>query len=150
MNTAGIIKRNNVICIGEGERTLVLAHGFGCDQNMWRFMAPALVEDYRIVLFNYVGFGASDVSAFELADLEELLDLMDKNLIGWAQYLALLVAGGPAISDIQVEDTGVTVSIGVATDRSRRDFDALFQKVDQAMYQAKDAGRNTTCTLEMA
>lgn len=55
-----------------------------------------------------------------------------------------------AISEIRIANTGVTVSIGIATDRSQRDFDALFQKADQAMYQAKDAGRNCTRVLELA
>src|SRR5689334_18753837 len=44
---------------------MLLAHGFGCDQNMWRFMAPAFADDYRIVLFDYVGSGKSDVGAYD-------------------------------------------------------------------------------------
>ena len=44
---------------------MLFAHGFGCDQNMWRFVAPAFREDYRIVLFDYVGHGQSDSSAYE-------------------------------------------------------------------------------------
>jgi sigma-B regulation protein RsbQ len=43
---------------------VVLAHGFGCDQNMWRLTVPALADDYRVVLFDYVGAGRSDPSAF--------------------------------------------------------------------------------------
>jgi sigma-B regulation protein RsbQ len=41
-----------------------LAHGFGCDQNMWRFITPAFEQDYQIVLFDYVGSGKSDRSAY--------------------------------------------------------------------------------------
>jgi sigma-B regulation protein RsbQ len=44
---------------------MVFAHGFGCDQNMWRFVAPAFMEDYRVVLFDYVGSGLSDVSCWD-------------------------------------------------------------------------------------
>lgn len=161
-----LIARNNVRFLGEGSRVLLLAHGFGCDQNMWRFVIPKLERDYRIVSFDYVGWGGSrmddydseryahidgyardivevlevldlcDVSlvghsvsamsgllaslecpqrvarhlmicpspcflndppeyhgGFERADLQELLDLMDKNLIGWANHLAPLVLG---------------------------------------------------------
>ncbi|GAQ59754.1 alpha/beta fold hydrolase [Streptomyces scabiei] len=58
-------RRNNVTVIGNPQgRTVVLAHGFGCDQNMWRLTVPALVERYRVVLFDYVGSGRADPSAF--------------------------------------------------------------------------------------
>jgi len=158
--------RNNVNVIGSGDKTLVLAHGFGCDQTMWRFLVPFLEDDFKLVLFDYVGCGKSDVSyfnherystlhgyamdlidvcdalslsevtvighsvsstisviaanqrpdlisklvlvcpspcflnlsseyrgGFDREDLEELLNLMDKNHIGWANYLAPLVMG---------------------------------------------------------
>ena len=39
---------------------MVFAHGFGCDQNMWRFVAPAFEDDFRVVLFDHVGAGGSD------------------------------------------------------------------------------------------
>jgi sigma-B regulation protein RsbQ len=45
---------------------MVFAHGFGCDQNMWRFITPAFEDDYRIVLFDYVGSGKSDWAAYRL------------------------------------------------------------------------------------
>ena len=57
--------RNNVRVVGRGPRTMVLAHGYGCDQNMWRHIVPAFEADYRIVLFDYVGHGQSDASAFD-------------------------------------------------------------------------------------
>jgi sigma-B regulation protein RsbQ len=44
---------------------MVFAHGFGCDQNMWRFVAPAFADRYRIVLFDHVGAGGSDLSAYD-------------------------------------------------------------------------------------
>jgi len=43
---------------------MIFAHGYGCDQNMWRFVAPAFEEDYRLVLFDHVGHGRSDASVF--------------------------------------------------------------------------------------
>jgi sigma-B regulation protein RsbQ len=161
-----VTNKNNVTILGCGEKTLLLAHGFGCDQKMWRFMLPDLAHHYKVVLFDYVGSGKSDLSyydqdrysslegyaqdvlevcealdlqdvifvghsvssmigliasvqkpdifsqlvmicpspcflnfkpyyvgGFEKADLEELIDLMDKNYIGWANYLAPLVTG---------------------------------------------------------
>jgi sigma-B regulation protein RsbQ len=62
--TDQIITRNNVKVIGEGTQTMLFAHGFGCDQNMWRYVIPAFENDYRIVLFDYVGAGKSDRSAY--------------------------------------------------------------------------------------
>jgi sigma-B regulation protein RsbQ len=49
---------------GHGHRAMVFAHGFGCDQNMWRFVAPAFEQQFRIVLFDHVGAGGSDLSAY--------------------------------------------------------------------------------------
>ena len=43
---------------------MLFAHGFGCDQNMWRYVTPAFENDYKIVLFDYVGAGRSDLSAY--------------------------------------------------------------------------------------
>jgi sigma-B regulation protein RsbQ len=59
-----IAQRNNVRSFGRGPRTMLFAHGFGCDQNMWRHMAPAFEDGYRVVLFDHVGAGRSDISAY--------------------------------------------------------------------------------------
>ena len=61
-----IIKRNNVTVKGNSQKTIIFAHGFGCDQNMWRFVTPAFEKDYKIILFDYVGCGKSDVTAYSL------------------------------------------------------------------------------------
>ncbi|HNP36227.1 MAG TPA: alpha/beta hydrolase [Woeseiaceae bacterium] len=58
-------QRHNVAITGQGERTIMFAHGYGCDQNMWRLVAPAFEKDFRVVLFDYVGFGHSDVKAYD-------------------------------------------------------------------------------------
>jgi sigma-B regulation protein RsbQ len=58
------IQRNNVHVIGHGPRTLMFAHGYGCDQNMWRAVTPAFEQDFTVVLFDYVGAGQSDPTAF--------------------------------------------------------------------------------------
>lgn len=60
-----IVKRNNVLIRGRGEQVILFAHGYGCDQNMWRFITPAFLEDYKVVLFDHVGSGKSDWSAYE-------------------------------------------------------------------------------------
>lgn len=163
-----ILSRNNVKVFGAGSQPMMFAHGFGCDQNMWRFVTPAFEDDYRIVLFDYVGAGKSDLGAydpdrysrldgyaddildichalelenvilvghsvssviavlaanreperfdrliligpspryindppeyvggFERADIEGLLEMMDKNYIGWANFLAPAIMKNP-------------------------------------------------------
>ena len=61
----GVLRRNNVKVFGTGSRSMLFAHGFGCDQNMWRFVWPAFADEYRIVLFDHVGCGSSDLSAYD-------------------------------------------------------------------------------------
>ncbi|HJU16813.1 MAG TPA: alpha/beta hydrolase [Stellaceae bacterium] len=60
-----VLQRHNVKITGSGERAMVFAHGFGCDQNMWRFVAPAFEKDFRVILFDHVGAGMSDLSAYD-------------------------------------------------------------------------------------
>jgi sigma-B regulation protein RsbQ len=60
-----VSERHNVKVTGTGERAVVFAHGFGCDQNMWRFVAPTFERDFRVVLFDHVGAGGSDLSAYD-------------------------------------------------------------------------------------
>ena len=90
-----VLTRNNVKITGRGTRPMLFAHGFGCDQNMWRFVAPAFEGDYKIVLFDYVGSGRSDLSAYDAeryasldgyaADVHDVchaLDLRDVVFVG--------------------------------------------------------------------
>ena len=58
------VQRNNVRITGTGSRTIMFAHGYGCDQNMWRAVSPVFEKDFTVVLFDYVGAGLSDLSAF--------------------------------------------------------------------------------------
>ncbi len=160
-----VARRNNVKVFGNGTQPMMFAHGFGCDQNMWRYITSAFENDYKIILFDYVGAGKSDVSAynqerysslqgyardileiceefklnnvifvghsvssmigllaaleqpryfeklimvgpspcyindgnytggFERKDIEGLLDTMEKNYIGWANFLAPNIMG---------------------------------------------------------
>ena len=64
LNSESIKARNNVKVIGSGSKTLLFGHGFGCDQNMWRFLTPYLEKQFKIVLFDYVGSGNSDISQY--------------------------------------------------------------------------------------
>lgn len=163
-----VLLRNNVTILGQGTQVILFAHGFGCDQNMWRFITPAFLNHYKIILFDYVGSGKSNLEAysaerysnlkgyaqdildicqalalnkvifvghsvssvigilasiqspkffeqlilvspspcyinhppdyiggFERADIEGLLDIMEKNYIGWASFLAPMVMQNP-------------------------------------------------------
>ncbi|MFB7979857.1 alpha/beta fold hydrolase [Streptomyces vinaceus] len=104
-----IRRRNNVTVTGNPQGpAVVLAHGFGCDQNMWRLTVPALAEDYRVVLFDYVGAGGSDLSAFsrdryatlggyaqDVVEVCEALDLRDAAFVGHSvsSMIGVLAAG---------------------------------------------------------
>src|SRR5215210_4552093 len=93
---AEVLVRNNVTVSGDpAGRPMLFAHGFGCDQNMWRFVVPGFRDRYRIVLFDYVGAGASDLSAYDaerygrldgyagdVVDICEALDLTDVVFVG--------------------------------------------------------------------
>lgn len=162
------VRQHNIQVRGTGSTPMVLAHGFGCDQQMWRLVAPAFEQSHRLVLFDHLGCGGSDLRAydeerhatldgyaqdvvnlldaldlhdvvfvghsvsamigvlaanqrperfsrlvligpsprylndppdyvggFEPQDIEGLAEMMDRNLVGWADYLSLTVAGGP-------------------------------------------------------
>ena len=168
--------RNNVQLGGKGRQPLMFAHGFGCDQNMWRFLAPKFEDRFRTVLFDHVGCGKSDISAYQIerygtllgyardvveiaeehdlrdiifvghsvssmigvlaaklaperfshlvllvpsacyidalpdykggfsrTDLEGLLDLMEKNYVGWASFLAPMVMKNEDQPELQKE-----------------------------------------------
>lgn len=57
--------RNHVTVTGRpGAPVVVLAHGFGCDQNLWRLVVPTLARDFTVVLFDHVGSGKSQLSAW--------------------------------------------------------------------------------------
>jgi sigma-B regulation protein RsbQ len=63
----GAIERHNIKVSGSGTKPMIFAHGFGCDQNMWRLVAPAFEDEYKVVLFDYIGHGGSDRSAYDAA-----------------------------------------------------------------------------------
>lgn len=82
-----ILKRNNVTVRGSGRVTMLFAHGFGCDQNMWRLLAPGFEARYRTVMYDLTGSGGSDLTAYDRArhgdlhghadDMLEILDAVD-------------------------------------------------------------------------
>ncbi|KUG08590.1 alpha/beta fold hydrolase [Solirubrum puertoriconensis] len=171
-----VLKRNNVTVSGAADKQpMVFVHGFGCDQRMWRLVAPAFEADYRVVLLDLVGAGQSDLSAydperyrtldghaldvlaviealglrevvfvghsvsamigvlaankqperfarlvlvgpspryindhgyqggFERADIEELLEAMDSNYLGWSGAITPVIMGNPERPELTEE-----------------------------------------------
>jgi sigma-B regulation protein RsbQ len=145
------IERNNVVERGQRDgQPMIFAHGFGCDQNMWRFVWPAFEDDYRIVLFDYVGMGGADATAFDPARYDSLhgyardvldicreLELSDVVFVGHSvsamigalaaaeepERFARLVMVGP--SPRYIDDEG-----GYRGGFTRADIEGLLQSMD--------------------
>jgi len=91
-----VAARHNVVVRGRvGAPPMLFAHGYGCDQNMWRYVAPEFEDDHRVVLFDHVGAGHSDLAAYDderhgslagyaedVLDLCRELDLRDVVFVG--------------------------------------------------------------------
>jgi sigma-B regulation protein RsbQ len=178
MSGMDVRSRNHVVVTGRKDAPVVmLAHGFGCDQNMWRLVTPALAEHFTVVLFDHVGAGRSDLSAwnkekystldgyaedvlelcgeldlgpvmfvghsvsamigvlaavrkpelfaklvlltpspsyiddgdyrggFTAADIDELLESLDSNYLGWSAAMAPVIMGNPARPELGDELT---------------------------------------------
>jgi sigma-B regulation protein RsbQ len=91
----GVIERNHVLVTGAPDgQPMLFAHGYGCDQQMWRYVTPAF-EDFKVVCFDHVGAGGSDLTAYDadryatldgyatdVLELCETLDLRDVVFVG--------------------------------------------------------------------
>jgi sigma-B regulation protein RsbQ len=90
-----VLKRNNVRSFGVGKRAMIFAHGFGCDQHMWRDVAEAFSDDFKVILFDHVGAGQSDLTAYssskyatlggyanDVVEIGEALGLEDAVFVG--------------------------------------------------------------------
>lgn len=86
-----IVHRLNARTGGKGQRAMMFAHGFGCDQNMWRYVAPAFEQDFRTIVFDYVGAGGSDLAAYD-AEKYSSLDGYADDVVALAR--ALGITGG--------------------------------------------------------
>ncbi len=72
-----LIKRNNITFGGSGDKILFFVHGYGCDQNMWRFVVPAFEKNYKIVMIDLVGSGKSDTEAYDYVKYSSLAGYAD-------------------------------------------------------------------------
>jgi sigma-B regulation protein RsbQ len=90
-----VVRRHHIDIRGSGERTMLFSHGFGCDQRMWSLVAPAFEGDHRVILFDHVGAGRSDLAAYkasrytslgayaeDVLEIIEELDLHDVVFVG--------------------------------------------------------------------
>jgi len=103
-----VISRNHVVTAGAGLRPMIFAHGFGCDQNMWRLVAPAFEADHLTVLFDHVGAGKSDLAAYETGKYSSLDGYAD-DLVEIGR--ALGVRGGVFVGHSVSAMIGVLASI---------------------------------------
>lgn len=105
-----IIKRNNIKILGEGTQPILFAHGYGCDQNMWRYVYPAFEKNYKVVLFDHTGAGNSEESQYsfekyntlegyseDLLEICKELDLKDVILV--AHSVSCMIGVLAAISN---------------------------------------------------
>jgi sigma-B regulation protein RsbQ len=98
-----VLERNHVKTFGNGTQPMLFAHGFGCDQNMWRFVEPAFRSDYKTVLFDYVGCGKSDVAQFHperyatlhgyVKDVLEVCDALDLSQVVFVGHSVSAMVG---------------------------------------------------------
>lgn len=89
-----IEKRRNVQVDGTGPTTLVPAHGFGCNQNIWQYLRPLFAGQYRIVTFDLVGSGDSDGAAYSRTKYDAMIGMLAA--IGAPQRFAAQVMPGPS------------------------------------------------------
>jgi sigma-B regulation protein RsbQ len=93
------LKRNNVRITGAGARSMMFAHGFGCDQAMWKDVARNFEDRFRVILFDHVGAGRSDLTAYDAAKYSSLQGYADDIVeIGRALDLSNAVFVGHSVS----------------------------------------------------
>lgn len=105
--------RNNVVEQGPPKgQPMLFAHGFGCDQNMWRFVWPRFERDYRVVLFDHVGAGGSDPSAYDPERYSSLQGYADDVLAICREF---------ELEDVVFVGHSVSAMIGVLAARAEPD-----------------------------
>jgi sigma-B regulation protein RsbQ len=141
--------RNNVNVYGNGPVTMVLAHGFGCDQSMWRHLAPSFTDRYRIVLFDLVGSGGSDLAAYSTQKYarlqgyaDDLLEIIDAYASGPVIFVGHSVSAtiGVLASNLAPEKFAMQVLVGPSPRYiddadyrggfTRKDIDDLLQTME--------------------
>jgi len=141
--------RNNVRLAGNGPATMVFAHGFGCDQTMWRFLMPAYAERFRTIAFDLVGSGGSDLSAYDRARYgtlqgyaDDLVEIIDEFATGPVVFvghsvstmigmLATIKAPDRFVAQVMVGPSPCYINDGdYVGGFSREDIDELLETMD--------------------
>jgi len=144
-----VMKRNNVTVSGDGPATLLFSHGFGCDQHMWRLIAPHFGDRYRIVTFDLVGSGGSDLAAYDRAKYgslhghaDDVLEIVARTAKGPVVFvghsvsamigmLADLKAPGTLLAQIMIGPSPCYINEGdYVGGFQRADIDSLLQTLD--------------------
>jgi sigma-B regulation protein RsbQ len=100
-----LVTRHNITVMGQADgQPMLFAHGFGCDQHMWRHVAPSFVDDFRVVLFDHVGAGRSDPAAYDAKRYSSLM--------GYAEDI-LEICHGLDLRDVIFVGHSVSAMIGV-------------------------------------
>ena len=106
-----LVARNNVRISGlDRGRAMVFVHGFGCAQGVWRGVAPAFEADHRVVLYDHVGSGNADLSAYS-PERYATLQAYAEDLVEIAEHLG--VQGGVMVGH------SVGATIGILAERLR-------------------------------
>lgn len=105
---------------GKGEKTMLFVHGYGCDQNMWRYITPAFENSYKIVLIDLIGSGKSDLSAYDFdkyrnlhAHAGDILDLIEelelKNVVLVGHSVSAMIGALASIQNPVVFDSIIMI-----------------------------------------
>ncbi|MEX0789730.1 MAG: alpha/beta hydrolase, partial [Actinomycetota bacterium] len=123
----GIVEKCNVKVSGNpAGQPMVFAHGYGCDLNMWRFVAPSFEDRFKVVLFDYVGAGGSDPGAYDANRYSSLGSYADD---------VLEICRGLELSDVVLVGHSVSSMIGVLAVNKQPDlFDKLVMVTPSPRY----------------
>ncbi len=127
-----VLERNNVTVTGNpAGRPIMFAHGFGCSQEMWREVAPHFEDEFKVVLFDHVGSGGSDLSAYDRGKYDSLHGYAD-DVLDIVEELDL--------HDVVFVAHSVSAMIGVlASNRNPEPFGALILVGPSARYINADS-----------
>lgn len=95
-----IQQRNNVCIQGQGDELIMFAHGFGSSQQTWQYVLPAFIEQSRVLLFDYVGAGNSDYSAYSTERystldgyVQDVIDIIDHYELAQITFVGHSISG---------------------------------------------------------
>src|SRR5690606_3519943 len=144
-----VLARNNVRITGTGEQVIMFAHGFGCDQNVWRYLLREFEKSYRTIVFDFVGSGQSDRAAYDsqrynsldgyALDVIEILETLNlKNVVFIGHSVACMIGMKAAIVRPEYFSSLIFVAPSPCyiNDKSynggmqRADLEALFDVMD--------------------